>query len=324
MQYPTPVIIDEIQRVPQLLSYIQVMVDKQQANGMVILTGSQQLKLDAAETQSLAGRTALITLLPFSIDEVKLFNQDELKRDQLIYQGFLPRIYDQAQEPLDAYRNYLHTYVERDVRQLINLKDLFLFEKFLKLLAGRIGQILNISSLANDTGVSAKTISHWLSVLEASHIIFRLQPYYENFGKRMIKSPKVFFIETGLACYLLGIENEQQVSRDPLLGGLFENLVIMEAVKARANKGLDPNLYFYRDSHHNEVDLIYKKGNSLIPTEIKASQTYHENFSNSIIRFRSLSKVAGSGYLVYGGNRTFTNEQKVKVTGFEKTKSIFT
>jgi predicted AAA+ superfamily ATPase len=188
MQYPAPVIIDEIQRAPQLLSYIQVIVDEQKTNGLFILTGSQQLLLNASVSQSLAGRTAMVTLLPFSINEVKQFYKGDLLRDQCIFNGFLPRIFDQNQEPLMAYRNYLHTYVERDVRQLINLKDLYTFEKMLKLLAGRIGQLINLNSLANDTGVSAKTISHWLSVLEASYIIFRLQPFYENFGKRVIKS----------------------------------------------------------------------------------------------------------------------------------------
>ena len=322
MQYPAPVIIDEIQRAPQLLSYIQVIVDEQKTNGIFILTGSQQLLLNASVSQSLAGRTALVTLLPFSINEVKQFYNGDLLRDQCIFNGFLPRIFDQNQEPLIAYRNYLHTYVERDVRQLINLKDLYTFEKMLKLLAGRIGQLINLNSLANDTGVSAKTISHWLSVLEASYIIFRLQPFYENFGKRVIKSSKIYFYETGLASYLLGIENEKQVARDPLLGGLFENMVIIECVKSRTNIALDPNLYFYRDSHHNEVDLIHKQGEKLIPIEIKASQTYNPHFIKSLVRFRSISKNSGTGYVIYAGNQSFITKNEIEVIGFENAMEI--
>ncbi len=323
VQFPSPVIIDEIQRVPGLLSYIQVLVDEQKQNGMYILTGSQQLSLDASISQSLAGRTALVTLLPFSINEATQFESVHFQRDQWIFNGFLPRIYDQGQEPLFAYRSYLHTYVERDVRQLVNLKELSTFEKFLKLLAGRIGQVINASSLANDTGVSATTISNWLSVLEASFIIFKLHPYFENFGKRVIKSPKIYFIETGLACYLLGIENEKQVGRDPLLGGLFENLVVIEALKARTNQGLDPYLHFYRDSHHNEVDLLYKHGDRLIPIEIKSSQTFHPDFAKSVTRFSALTEHSDRGYVVFGGTHSFETPEKVKVIGFDKVSGVF-
>ena len=323
MQYPAPVIIDEIQRAPQLLSYIQVIADEKKMNGLFILTGSQQLLLNASVAQSLAGRTALVTLLPFSMNEVQQFYKGELQRDRCIMNGFLPRIYDQNQEALIAYRNYLHTYVERDVRQLINLKDLYTFEKMLKLLAGRIGQLINLNSLANDTGVSPKTISHWLNVLEASYIVFRLQPYYENFGKRVIKSAKIYFYETGLASYLLGIEDEKQVARDPLLGGLFENMVVMECVKFRTNQALDPNLYFYRDSHHNEVDLILKQGEKLTPVEIKASQTYNPDFIKSITRFRTISESSSAGYVIYAGNNSFLTKNDIKVIGFEKTIEVF-
>ena len=314
-QYPTPVIIDEIQRVPELLSYIQVHVDEKRQNGLYILTGSQQLNLNAAITQSLAGRTALLTLLPFSIEELKQYDLTDFSRDKFLHFGFMPRVYDQQQQPGMAYRNYLQTYVERDVRQLINLKDLGLFEKFLRLLAGRIGQIINLNSLANDTGVSATTLSNWLSVLEASYIIYRLNPYYENFGKRVIKSPKLYFIETGLACYLLGIEDEKQLARDPLLGNLFENMVIMEAIKNRFNKGLDSNLYFFRDSNQNEVDLILKRGSDLIPIEIKASQRWNERFAKNIHKFNALSGGA-MGCVVYGGGQSFKFEKTVEVSGF--------
>ncbi len=321
--YKPPLVIDEVQRVPQLLSYIQVLVDERRENGMYVLTGSQQLNLNESITQSLAGRTALVTLLPFTIGEVEAIQSAQAMRDDLLYKGFLPRIYDQAQNPTIAYRNYLQTYIERDVRQLINLRDLSVFEKFLRLLAGRAAQLLNLSSLASDTGVSANTISNWLSILETSYVIFRLQPYYENLGKRLIKSPKMYFVETGLLCYLLGIENQQQVTRDPLLGNLFENMVVAESLKNRLNMGLGPNLYFYRDSHHNEVDLIYRMGNSLVPIEIKAAMTYNSELIKGIKRFQALTQSQGPGFLVYGGNMSYTLSEPIRILGFRHIPSIF-
>lgn len=322
LQYPAPLIIDEIQRVPELLSYIQVEVDKHKQNGMYILTGSQQLNLNAAITQSLAGRTALLTLLPFSIEEIAQYNPEGFTRDKFLYTGFLPRIYDQQQQAGIAYRNYLQTYIERDVRQLLNLKNLASFEKFLRLLAGRIGQLINFNSLANDTGVSATTIAHWLSVLEASFIIFRLSPFYENFGKRLIKSPKLYFYETGLACHLLGIENEKQLARDPLLGNLFENMIVLEAVKTRTNLGLDSNLYFFRDSNKKEVDLIYKSGRALFPIEIKSAMTWNNEFTKNLKYFQSISSNFGKGCVVYSGELNFTSKDGVMVTGFENFPSL--
>lgn len=318
LQYPSPVIIDEIQRVPELLSYIQVEVDRIGKNGMFILTGSQQLQLNASVSQSLAGRTALLTLLPFSLQELIQYNDSALTRDKILFKGFLPRVYDQHQEPLMAYRNYLQTYVERDVRQLVNIKDLHVFETFLKLLAGRVGQLVNFNSLASDTGVSAVTIANWLSVLEASYIIYRLNPYFENLGKRVIKSPKIYFTEPGLACYLLGIEDESQIARDPLLGNLFENVVVMEAVKARYNKGFDAGLYFYRDSNHNEIDLLWKKDGELFPVEIKSAQTFTESFTKNILKFKRNKPSKNKGCLVYGGELGFTTKDDVLVTGFSQ------
>jgi len=317
LQHSPPLIIDEIQRLPGLMSYIQVDVDNRRQNGMYVLTGSQQLNLNAAITQSLAGRTALLTLLPFSMEEVKKFALPDFTREKYIYTGFMPRIYDQQQQPLIAYRNYLQTYVERDIRQLLNLKDLNTFEKFMRLLAGRIGQVLNLNSLANDTGVSATTIANWISVLEASFVVFRLMPYFENFGKRVIKSPKLYFVEPGLASYLLGIENDAQVARDPLLGSLFENLVIVEALKARFSQGKDPNFYFFRDSNQNEVDLLFKKDGELYPVEIKSAMTWNEGFQRNILRFNSIAGTQAKGCVVYGGKMHFQTSRNIRVTGFE-------
>lgn len=318
LQYPAPVIIDEIQRVPELLSYIQVDVDSKKRNGDYILTGSQQFNLHASVSQSLAGRTALLALLPFSLQELSFYEKSGINRDKVLFKGFLPRIYDQNQEPVMAYRNYLQTYIERDIRQLINIKDIHVFETFLKLLAGRVGQLVNYNSLASDTGVSAVTIANWLSALEASFMVFRLNPYFENLGKRVIKSPKIYFTEPGLACYLLGIEDVSQVGRDPLLGNLFENMVVMEAVKARYNKGLDANLYFFRDSNHYEIDLLWKKDGSLFPVEIKSALTWNESFTKNINRFKKGISTKNKGCVVYGGELNFTTRDDVMVTGFDQ------
>jgi len=321
-QYPPPVIIDEIQRVPELTSYIQVMTDDSHKNGQFILTGSQNLSLSQSISQSLAGRTALITLLPFSVNELKQYKNISLQRDLLIHNGFLPRIYDQNQQPVIAYRNYLQTYVERDLRQLINIKDLMVFEKFLRLLAGRIGQLLNMSSLASDTGVSVTTITNWISILEASYIIFRLEPYYRNISKRLIKSPKIYFIETGFAAYLLGIENEKQVGRDPLLGSLFENMAVTELLKARFNMGLGSNLFFFRDSQHNEVDVLLKQGNDFIPVEIKAAESYHPDFAKNINKFRQITGTDNQGYIIYGGSHYFNTSENIQLYGIENINAI--
>lgn len=299
-EFSTPLIIDEIQRVPELLSYIQVIVDKQKKNGLFILTGSHQLHLSAAVSQSLAGRTALLRLLPFSLKELQSLGSLDDKNN-LMQKGFLPRIYDQKMDPLKAYRNYFQTYVERDLRQLINLKNLTLFENFMKLLAGRIGQLVNFTSLSNDLGVSRTTLSEWLSILEASFIIFRLNPYYKNLGKRIIKSPKIYFVETGLAAYLLGIENSNQMQRDPLHGNLFENMVVIDALKTRLNQGKDPNLYFFRDNSGKEIDLLFEKQRKIIPIEIKSATTLNSNFYKNLTYFNKIDPTSENGVLVYAG-----------------------
>ncbi len=303
-QYPAPVIIDEIQRVPELLSYIQALADKSKKRGQYILTGSHQVRLHEAVSQSLAGRTGLLSLLPLSIEELKTNNAATLDRDELIYRGFMPRIYQENVDPTRLYRNYFQTYVERDVRQMINVKSLIAFENFMRLLAGRIGQIVNLNSLAGDVGVSGTTLKEWLSVLEASFIVFRLPPYFENFGKRIVKSPKIYFTEVGLAAYLLGIEKAEQVTRDPLRGNLFENMVVMEALKARLNAGGDPNLFFFRDDQGHEVDLIFKHGRQLVPIEIKSAMTFNRDFVKNIEYFKKIAPKAGNGAVIYAGELT--------------------
>lgn len=301
-KFPDGAILDEIQRLPTLLSYIQVIVDEKKTNGQFILTGSHQLSLHEAITQSLAGRTAMLTLYPMTLNELHQAGFDFSPDKQMLY-GAFPRIYEEHLDPTDAYRNYLLTYVERDVRQLINIKDISLFHRFIKLCAGRIGRIFEASSLANDVGVSSNTIKNWLSILEASYIVIRLQPYYENFGKRIIKTPKLYFTDIGLATYLLDIENTTQLERDPLRGNLFENFVILELMKYRFNRGKDPNLYFYRDKHKNEVDVIIKTGNNLIPIEIKSAETFSKSFLKTLKLFKQTAQGrVPKGYVVYSGS----------------------
>ena len=301
-QFKRNVILDEIQRVPGLLSYIQSIVDMNQRNGQFVLTGSHQLALREAISQSLAGRSAILNLLPLSMRELSAAGTRFSKFEEYIYHGFLPRVYDQQQRPTQAYSNYYQTYVERDVRQLINLKDMSLFEKFMKLLAGRVGQLIDYSALANNVGVSAKTIKQWLSILEASFVVYKLAPYFENFGKRVVKAPKYYFLELGLLAFLLGIEDPDQIFRDPLVGNMFENLVVVEILKARFNQGKLANLYFYRDSNKNELDIVYQKGRALIAMEVKSSATYHPSLMKALKKVSDLSADFTQGYLIYAGD----------------------
>lgn len=306
-RFPQGGVLDEIQRAPDLLSYIQTIADEKEEKGLFILTGSHQLELHQAITQSLAGRTALLTLLPMSLKELTQAGF-HLPLDQAILKGGYPRIFKDHLDPTKAYRNYFQTYVERDLRQLIQLKDLSQFERFIRICAGRVGQEINLQQIGGEVGISSHTVKEWISILEASFIVLRLQPYFENFGKRLTKSSKLYFCDVGLATYLLGIENETQISRDPLRGHLVENLILLELIKTRVNRGLDPQLYYYRDVQKNEVDVIFKQGHDLIPIEIKASRTYHSEFLRSIQFFQKLvGDRAPKGYLIYSGDQ----EQKI-------------
>lgn len=213
-------------------------------------------------------------------------------------------------DPTKAYRNYFQTYIERDLRQIVYVKDLAQFQKFIRLCAGRIGQLVNLNSLSSDTGVSVPTIKEWISILEASFIVFRLQPYFKNFGKRLIKSAKLYFTDVGLATYLLGIENITQLARDPLRGNLVENLVILELMKARINKGLEPHLYFFRDAHEHEVDLVFQSGSELVPIEIKSSETFNSDFLKNLCFFKDLAKSqCTKGFIIYAGQQESTINQ---------------
>ena len=318
--YAAPVILDEIQRVPALLSYIQTIVDENKSSGQYILTGSQQPQLGQGVSQSLAGRTGILQLLPLSISELASAGI-VLSRDQYITQGFMPRLYDTSLDAKNLYRDYFSTYVEKDVRMMLNIKSLNAFETFVKLLAGRVGQLVNLSSLANDVGISAPTLKEWLSVLEASFIVFQLPCYFENFGKRLVKSKKLYFTEVGLATWMLGIETPEQVARDPLFGGLFENMVVMEALKSRFNAGEMPNLYFLRDSQGLEADLLFQKShNELIPIEIKGGMTWNKDFCRNLLKLRKLSDKFVSGYVIYSGDLT-PKIDGIKYLNFKETAS---
>jgi len=311
-EMPNGAIIDEIQYVPQLLSYIQSIVDAKNKTELFILTGSHQPGLHQAVSQSLAGRTAMLSLLPFSAEEISNYGKEYTSFD-LIVKGMFPRIHENGLKSYRFYSSYFQTYIERDVRALITLKDLRQFQQFMQLLAGRIGQIANFSSLSNDVGVSSTTIKNWISVLKASHILFELPPYFPNIRKRVIKSPKIYFTDTGLAAYLCNISTNLQLRRDPLRGGLYENFIILEFTKAAYNKGLQPEFYFYRDSHGNEIDLIIKKDNKLIPIEIKSAETFTNSFLKGINHFqKTFSDTHEEGFVLFNGIQKY-EIQKIKI-----------
>ncbi|MDR0577220.1 MAG: DUF4143 domain-containing protein [Candidatus Accumulibacter sp.] len=301
-QFPPPVIVDEAQRAPELLSHIQVWVDERKAPGQFILTGSHQPRPMEGITQSLAGRTAILTLLPLSIAELRA-GGIELDRDEYIFKGFLPRIHDQNLPAERVHEDYYRTYVERDMRQMVNISNQIAFETFVRLLAGRVGQVANLHSLSSDVGISAPTLKIWLSVLEASFVTFRLPCYYNNFGKRITKAQKIYFTDVGLAAHLLGIESPAQVARDPLIGGLFENLVVMEALKARHNAGKPADLYYFRSQNGVEIDLILDKARKLHLFEIKASMTPDRSFGRHLVKFRHDVPHAASAYVIYAGEK---------------------
>lgn len=284
-RFPEPVIIDEIQRVPEILSTVQVRIDKNRKAGQYILTGSQQISLKNSVSQSLAGRIAIVQMQPLSLQELKE-SGIELERDVQLVSGCMPFLFSKkGLKPFEYYRNYVQTYLEKDIAQINAVQDLMRFENFMRLLAGRTGQLVNNSALSADVGVSSMTIGSWLSILEASHIVYILRPWYENRTSQVVKTPKVYFCDTGLVSYLLGIETPLQMQRDPLLGNIFENLVVSEAVKARLNCGAEPNLFFFRNSKGLEVDLLFKENRSLSLFEVKSGKSLNEEFSKNMKKF---------------------------------------
>ena len=293
-------IIDEVQRVPTLLSYIQGIVDKKKQPGQFILTGSYQFELIHQVSQSLAGRTALAKLLPFSMNELKEKNS----YSKLIYRGFYPRIIDKKLNPTQALSFYTNTYLQRDLRDISEIKNLRQFEIFLKLCASHTGQEVNKARFANDIGIDNKTIASWLSILQASYIIFLLNPHFNNFRKRLVKRPKLYFYDVGLASYLLGIRKEKYVLSHPLKGALFENLIIMEKIKQKLNKVQDPSFYYFRDHVGNEVDLLEERGNKITSYEIKMSKTLSASLFKGLNFYKKLNPDNNKSILIYTGEKT--------------------
>lgn len=293
------IMLDEIQNIPELLSYLQIIVDQENLPGRFILTGSQNLLANKYVSQSLAGRVFVSTLLPFEYNELRPSHQWE----EIIWTGFYPRLHQTGISPLDFYPSYIQTYIERDVRSLRALEDVDAFSRFLGLCAGRVGQLLNVSSLAVDAGVSVNTAKAWLSLLQASYVVFLLQPWHQNFNKRLIKSPKLYFYDVGLACSLLRIQSHEQLFFHPLKGALFENLIIAEIFKYQFHSGASPLVYFWRESNGLEVDLIFDHGvGGVVAIEIKSGQTFQPDFLKNLSKFPFKE---ANRKVVYGGDEDF-------------------
>lgn len=328
-KFPEPVIIDEIQRVPELLSAIQVRIDKNHLPGQYLITGSQQIPLKKAVAQSLAGRTLVMNMLPLSLPEL----EEEgivLDRDTQLVSGFMPFLYkEKGHSPADYYRSYIDTYLERDIAGINAVQDLSKFRIFLKLLAGRVGQLVNNSALSVDAGVSSTTIGYWMSILEASHIIFKLQPWYTSRTSQIVKTPKIYFCDTGIASSLLGIENPSQMNRDPLMGNLYENMVILEALKASLNSTAKDNLYFFRNSNGLEVDLVRKSGECLFLYEIKSGKALDKKFLRGMKCFRTHypetipgDKSVSLNTVIYSGE-DFPSFEDTAFVNYKKTHLLF-
>lgn len=332
-QFPGPVILDEAQRAPDLFSYIQIIADEENRPGHFILSGSQNFLLLRSISQTLAGRTAVLHLLPFSLSELRErppFPADLLGHElpepgrigsgdilETLVRGFYPRIHDRGLEPEVWLADYVRTYVERDVRELMNVTDLESFGRFLRLCAGRNGQILNLTSLASDCGITHSTARRWLSLLESSFLIMLLRPHYRNFGKRLIKSPKLYFLDTGLLCYLLRIRSPDELRFHASRGAIFESFVVAELTKSFVHQGREPDLYFWRDSTGHEVDVLIDQGAVLVPIEVKSGETVTGDFFKGLIFFRDLEKDPDApAALIYGGDRLF-EQNGVKVYSWQ-------
>ncbi len=317
--YDNHVIIDEAERVPDLFSYLQTHVDEVNDTGMYLLAGSSNFHLMSSIDQSLAGRTGVVKLLPFS--RAELHDADRLPEtiNSQIFTGFYPRIFDKDIAPTDYYPAYITTYVERDVRAILNISDLNRFTRFIRLCAGRIGQMLNMSSLATEAGVTIPTIDSWLSVLEASYILYRLEPNYNNYNKRIVKTPKLYFYDTGLACSLLGINSVDQLDTHFLRGGLFENMVVNQFIKDSLNRGMRPDLTFWRDSTGLEVDLIRTDGTEMYAYEIKSGSTYNPDYFKGLKKWAKLSDISPEHLAVIFAGDTEFETSDGRVLPFPKT-----
>lgn len=303
-RYPKNIILDEVQNAPELLSQLQVHTDKVGKNGLYILTGSQNFQLFEKISQSLAGRTALCTLLPFSLEE--LATSGKIKSwEELCWKGMYPRLHHQKIKPELFYPDYITTYIERDTRQIMNIKDLTLFRRFMSLCAGRTGQILNMNDIGNNLGIDNKTVRQWLSVLESSYIIYLLPPFYNNFSKRVTKTPKLYFYDTGVASYLLNIRSANDLRNHFAKGALFENFIINELMKNCYNSRVQPSFHYFRDSNGNEVDLIIEQSGYTHAIEIKSSKTINDSFFKGLKYYAVLSTKKIKSHCIYGGEEQY-------------------
>ncbi|MEX0812663.1 MAG: ATP-binding protein [Chitinophagales bacterium] len=310
-RFPQGAILDEVQRAPLLFNYLQEILDNSNDDGLFILTGSNNILLQENVTQSLAGRIGILDLLPLSYREISQF-PSSLTLSDIIPRGFYPEIYDKHRKPQLWYPSYIRTYVERDVQQIKQIENGLLFQKFLKLCAGRIGQQVNIASLSNDCGIDIRTVQSWLSVLQSTYIIYLLQPFHQNFNKRIVKSPKLYFYDTGLSCSLLNIKTSDEFLLTHFKGALVENFFVTECIKNNQNNQQGEQFYYWRDNNGVEVDLIVEKQNKILPIEIKAAQTYTKDFSKNLKKFKSYSGI-NEGCIVYDGTTEFKGSNGIEV-----------
>ena len=320
-RFPNGAIIDEAQRVPVLFSYLQQILDETKKQGLFILTGSNNFLLQQSITQSLAGRIGYIDLLPLTFNEINSFGKTNLSTDHLVLGGCYPELFHKKIKPQLWYPSYIRTYIERDVKQLRNIDNTLLFNRFLKLCAGRIGQQLVVSNLSNDCGIDVKTVNAWLSILQSSYIIHLLPPHFNSFNKRLVKTPKLYFIDTGLACSLLDIKQTQELSKSHFRGSLFENYILMELLKKKHNEGLNSSLYYWRDNKGVEIDILVDTGKKLLPIEVKSAQTFQDSYVKSIQQWNGFSKNKG-GLLLYDGKMEFIHSSKIKVQNWRRIDDI--
>jgi predicted AAA+ superfamily ATPase len=315
-QFPQGAILDEIQRVPELFSYLQQILDENPQRGQFILSGSNNFLLLETITQTLAGRVAYLDLLPFSLSELRQIPDSTIDLNTCLLRGAYPEIWTEKIIPSDWFSAYVRTYIERDVRLIRNIENLYVFEKLLSLCAGRVGQLLNFSQLANEVGVDLKTVKSWLGILQSSYIIYLLPPFFKNFNKRIVKTPKLYFYDTGLVSYLLGIRRPEELSFHPFKGAIFENLMVLEFLKARFNRGERSNLFFWRDGAGNEVDLLIDRGLSQQAIEIKSGETIKSDFFKGLLFWGKLSGQSG-GVVVYGGDAEQERSNGLKISSWQ-------
>lgn len=314
-------ILDEAQRAPELFNYLQQILDNTKKDGLFILTGSNNFLIQSSISQSLAGRIGYIDLLPLTLSEIGQFDKKPGSLSEYIFYGSYPELYDKKRLPEVWYPSYIRTYIERDVKQIKNIENTLLFNRFIQLCAGRTGQQINVAALSNECGIDIKTVNAWLAVLESSFIIYLLQPHHKNFNKRVVKTPKLYFYDTGVACSLLGIRKAQEVHVSPFYGALTENFCINELLKKKYNTGSSTKFFYWRDNKGIEIDLLFDDGKKLTPVEIKAGQTFNESFLKNMTYWNSISGNTG-GIIIYGGDDQYKRSDKIEIIGWSNIAKI--